>query len=177
MASPIEEAMRRALLHAAPAPYILVDGSGHTSTIPDRWGQFQNISKYVEPCIWLEDDDRHQRAIYLYRTVSVLTYRVDFLLELGVRKLAVECDGHEFHDRTKQQAAHDRARDRELLAMGIPTVRFTGSEIHHSSERCAHEAYRCLLSMPDTRALVREGWAEAVYFMERFAEQQVEEHW
>jgi very-short-patch-repair endonuclease len=177
MASPIEDAMLEALLRTAPEQYELVDGSGHASTIPARWGEFENHAKYIEPCIWREDNDSHQLAIYLYRAISVLTYRVDFLLELGVRKLAIECDGHEFHDRTKQQAAYDRARDRELLAIGIPTTRFTGSEIHHSAERCAREAYRCLLSIPDTRALSRDIWHEAICFMERFTERQVEEHW
>ena len=44
--------------------------------------------------------------------------------------IAVECDGHEFHEKTKQQAARDKARDRD---------RFTGSEIWKDPGACADE--------------------------------------
>jgi hypothetical protein len=41
----------------------------------------------------------------------------------------VECDGHDFHERTRQQAERDKARDRDLQALGWVVARFTGSEI------------------------------------------------
>lgn len=60
-------------------------------------------------------------------------YRADFLITVknGDTKeiVVVECDGHDFHDRTKEQAARDKKRDRDLVAMGAPVLRFTGSEI------------------------------------------------
>ncbi len=88
----------------------------------------------------------------LYADVVVGTYRVDLLAVLqgrggGESPLAIECDGHDFHNVTKQQAASDRSRDRELLALGLPTVRFTGSEIHHSVERCVNDIYAVMKSM------------------------------
>ena len=55
---------------------------------------------------------------------------VDFLITCGRVRLAVECDGHDFHDRTKERASRDRARDRRLQAAGITVFRFTGSDIH-----------------------------------------------
>lgn len=177
MSSPIEDQLRAALLRQQ-LPYWLVDGTGHSSTILDRVGDFANFTKWVTPSIWL-DDDRHDLTIYLYRSVSVLSYRVDFLLEIGVRKLAIECDGHAFHDRTKQQAAYDRARDRELLEFGIATIRFTGSEIVHSPERCAGESFRCLLALPDTRKAHRDGWDDRDGWNIQLPESQhgIEEHW
>jgi len=70
-------------------------------------------------------------------------YRLDFLFKLCLRGdyrlLAVECDGHDFHERTKEQAARDRSRDRVLLEAGLPVVRFTGSEIYRNPQRCADE--------------------------------------
>lgn len=55
--------------------------------------------------------------------------------------LAIECDGHDYHERTKEQAAHDRSRDRVLLGLGIKTIRFTGSEIYRrGGDDCAREA-------------------------------------
>jgi very-short-patch-repair endonuclease len=63
-------------------------------------------------------------------------YRLDFAVpEL---RLAVECDGHDFHA-SKEQRGHDAARDRCLTAHGWRTLRFTGSEIHANPTRCANE--------------------------------------
>jgi hypothetical protein len=53
--------------------------------------------------------------------------------------IAVECDGHDFHEKTKEQAAADKARDREIVAAGITVLRFTGSEIWKDAEKCAQE--------------------------------------
>lgn len=43
--------------------------------------------------------------------------------------ILVELDGHDFHEKTKAQAASDKKRDRELTKDGTPMMRFTGSEI------------------------------------------------
>lgn len=82
----------------------------------------------------------------LHRQVRLGPYVVDFLVEaaLGIFVI-VECDGHDFHDRTKEQAARDRSRDRFLLAAaGTSTVRFTGSEIWRDAELCAAEVEKII---------------------------------
>ena len=61
--------------------------------------------------------------------VQVGRYRVDFMVRFFDEKFIVECDGHDFHERTKQQAQHDKQRDRFLQAEGFKVFRFTGSEI------------------------------------------------
>jgi very-short-patch-repair endonuclease len=71
-------------------------------------------------------------------------YRVDFLFRVRFSAtecffFAVECDGHEFHQRTKQQIERDRKRDNDLLARDIPTFRLPGSLIHRSAVACAVE--------------------------------------
>jgi len=53
--------------------------------------------------------------------------------------LVVEVDGHEFHERTKFQAARDRQRDRAMIAEGFRVVRFTGQEVYRGAEGCAQE--------------------------------------
>lgn len=88
------------------------------------------------------------------RNVVVSTYKVDILLQGDGWNLAVECDGHEFHDRTKQQAAYDRSRDRELILLGITTIRFTGSEIVHSVERCATQTMEIVQYLTSRNAFV-----------------------
>lgn len=59
-------------------------------------------------------------------------YRIDICVRYRSepeRPLFVECDGHDFHERTKEQAERDRSKDRAVQAAGIPILRFTGREI------------------------------------------------
>lgn len=77
--------------------------------------------------------------------VTIDGHRVDFLFA-GDRNqdeprclVAVECDGHEFHERTKEQAAKDKARDRDLARRGIVVMRFTGSEVWADAGGCAEQ--------------------------------------
>lgn len=78
--------------------------------------------------------------------------RVDFLVRpystKHTWKLAVECDGHDFHERTKEQAARDKSRDRRLARCGVVTVlRFTGSEIHENPRACAEEVIATCIAL------------------------------
>lgn len=57
-------------------------------------------------------------------------------------EIAIECDGHDFHERTKEQAKSDRSRDRAIQARGLKILRFTGSEIHNDPFGCAAEVFR-----------------------------------
>lgn len=69
-------------------------------------------------------------------------------------KLIVECDGHDFHDRTKAQASRDRARDRGLQAAGFQVFRYTGSDIWRDVMACATEVIDALF------AEIRRVWHE-----------------
>lgn len=76
-------------------------------------------------------------------------YRVDFLIDINFYndshiKIAVECDGHEFHEKTKEQAQRDKSRDRDLQAHGITVLRFTGSEIYNDTCSCIHDIERVM---------------------------------
>ncbi|WP_040985481.1 DUF559 domain-containing protein [Oceanobacillus jeddahense] len=90
-----------------------------------------------------------QREIILNEdTQSEKKYRVDFFFHFAQMKergaieysFAIECDGHEFHEKTKEQAAKDKQKDRDLMKNGIIVIRFTGSEIHKNPYKCAREA-------------------------------------
>jgi very-short-patch-repair endonuclease len=68
-------------------------------------------------------------------------FRIDFAIFAKVAKdmsatLFVECDGHDFHERTKEQAARDRSKDRKIQEAGISVYRFTGREIYRDPEAC-----------------------------------------
>lgn len=84
--------------------------------------------------------------------MKVSSYRVDFMCCVYVREAdrhfvaVVECDGHDFHDRTKEQAARDKARDRHMAEVGLPVLRFTGSEIFKDANQCALQTIRFMQS-------------------------------
>jgi very-short-patch-repair endonuclease len=68
-------------------------------------------------------------------------YRVDFLItskstgEIGTA-LVIELDGHDFHERTKEQVAYDNKRARALAQAGMTVVRFSGHEMVTKARDC-----------------------------------------
>lgn len=93
------------------------------------------------------------RPVYFIEPQVVIgSYRADFLVGMNhlsddLRQcIVVECDGHEWHERTKEQAARDKARDRYLSAHVGRVIRFTGSEIFRDSVACAQEIAKVLHS-------------------------------
>lgn len=79
--------------------------------------------------------------IVIDRQVQEGPYRIDFVVRHRRVKVGIECDGHEFHEKTKQQAARDKKRDRFLMSRGYRMIRFTGSEIHNGSADIIKEVY------------------------------------
>lgn len=67
-------------------------------------------------------------------------YRADFVVEMDGLAAVIECDGHDFHEKTRDQAAHDRKRDRTMQLMGMKVFRFTGSEVWKDADACVAEA-------------------------------------
>lgn len=66
-------------------------------------------------------------------------YTVDFYVSLCFKptdtittKIIIECDGHDFHEKTKEQAKHDKERDRYFIKNGYKVLRYTGSEIYNN---------------------------------------------
>ncbi|MES2479414.1 MAG: DUF559 domain-containing protein [Bacteroidota bacterium] len=110
----------------------------------EEYGKF-----YPSGVKWLDGADYHNARMAekvhskeLYPQYEIMgddgkiKYRLDFALfyprfETGLEKLkvAVECDGHDFHEKTKEQAQRDKAKDRFLQSKGWIVARFTGSEI------------------------------------------------
>lgn len=103
--------------------------------------------------------------LVLFAQAEITPYRVDFLVcsDFGADVeqtnalghppwgMVIECDGHEFHERTKAQARRDRQRDRIMTMAGITVFRFTGSEIYRSGESCALEALEMAAKIQNSR--------------------------
>jgi len=114
-------------------------------------------------------EDKGATIIKIEPQAEMGDYRVDFLLtyknvvpdfdnptklpdgreipgsKYEIKEMIIECDGHDFHDRTKEQARKDRQRDRMLQSIGYPVSRYTGSEIWADVFGCAQEVMRVLL--------------------------------
>ena len=78
-------------------------------------------------------------------------YRVDFFIPVIYKNqenkcFVVECDGHEFHQKTKEQVEKDNIRIRDLQKQGYEVIRFSGTEIWHRPYKCADEILKIILS-------------------------------
>lgn len=94
-------------------------------------------------------DQNPDQDFMMFPQCQLAGWRVDFLFGLSRAEAAswliVECDGHAYHERTKEQAAKDRSRDRTMQADGITVFRFTGSELHRNPLGCATQVYDWLV--------------------------------
>ena len=72
-------------------------------------------------------------------------YRLDFavIIEKGnkIKRINVECDGHEFHS-SKRQITRDNQRMRNLSPLGWQTFRYSGSELLADTWECIHDFER-----------------------------------
>lgn len=100
------------------------------------------------------------------------TFRLDFVIEphytdrlffaraeerhLVIPKIGVELDGHDFHERTKEQVTRRDARDRILTAAGWTVLHFSGSEFHR-------DPIACLYSVASTAAAAFEDLRERLW--------------
>ena len=80
-----------------------------------------------------------------WRERDLPAFLLEFLhTQVGNRHRA---NGHDFHERTKQQAAQDRARERTIVRHGYILHRFTGSEVYRNPRKCFEEVIQ-LITLP-----------------------------
>lgn len=75
-------------------------------------------------------------------------YRLDFLVTVGKRWLAVECDGADYHALPAQRI-RDRNRDDYLRDLGIPTIRYSGTWLKRNGAKIADEIEAVLQEWKD----------------------------
>lgn len=89
--------------------------------------------------------------------VELKPYRVDFaIVSAGFAVdssapspllIIVEVDGHDYHERTKEQAEHDKKRDRFMMVNGAKVFRFTGREVFRNDMICVDEVLQYTFGM------------------------------
>jgi very-short-patch-repair endonuclease len=122
--------------------------------IEDILHTINGVTKIAKNFISKMDLDKHEldyfnhvltNQLYIYNQVWIFDWPVDFLMAKQNYKtfdyeyLIIECDGHDYHERTKEQARKDRKRDRDLQSEGYTVFRFTGSEIFSDPIACVRQ--------------------------------------
>ena len=95
--------------------------------------------------------------IFLFSQVPIKInkkkYIVDFFFEKDQyvnqfntdKKIIIECDGYEFHQKTKEQVKHDNEREFDLKMAGYEIIRFSGSQIYNNPFKCAEDTYNFIM--------------------------------
>lgn len=79
-------------------------------------------------------DDRFRLDFMVWPTDPIVV-SLSVLFKCDMR-LGVELDGHDFHERTKEQVAYRNRRDRLLQQDGWTILHFSGSELHNEPLPC-----------------------------------------
>lgn len=137
-----------------------------------RYGESAYVQPPSSPTDWLSilpSSQPRDPWIVVEPQKKLRDYRVDFLVSFNVglpepdkpviKTVVVECDGHDFHDRTPEQASRDRARDRAIQASGIPVLRFTGTDINRNPMKCAESIFEYI---DITRSDTYVAWVDAL---------------
>jgi hypothetical protein len=138
------------------------------------WLSLGSSNQYESPlevafAIWWDVLQSNERAfsdsVFLHPQREVTcssgrTYRVDMEIAPGhgalvrewyaekgktIQRVAVELDGHDFHERTKAQVELRNRRDRELQDDGWRVLHFSGSEFHRDPRACVTAAAKVAL--------------------------------
>ena len=105
-------------------------------------------------------------GISVYQQHQIGKYRVDFLITHSSgefidlinlstfpdnkhKKVIVELDGHEFHDKDERQRRYEKQRDRFFACRGYHVFHFTGSEVVKNPFNVAAECLAYLTSEPE----------------------------
>lgn len=91
-------------------------------------------------------EQKKYRADFLFRLIGPYSpfSHTATLADQSVHNLIVEVDGHDFHEKTKEQAARDKRRDRDMVSSGYSVMRFTGSEVASNCDELIKEVTQSL---------------------------------
>ena len=101
--------------------------------------QKNDVYTFAEPQIEIEIDNKK--------------YIVDFLIDYDDfcnsdlptdYSLIIECDGYEFHQKTKKQVEYDYKREYDLKKLGYDILRFSGREIYNNPKECIERLFEYL---------------------------------
>lgn len=84
------------------------------------------------------------RDIPFIHQYPVGKYILDFAIESSGIKIDAECDGDQFHKKTRQQDIRDRVRDQFLMKRGWLPIRISGWHITKNVSYCVDKIQELL---------------------------------
>lgn len=125
--------------------------------IPDECkSPIEQLFYYAYSIVDFENEGGDCHSLYILPQEEIhangKTYYADFVFDSDYLKddgdipenplkLVIECDGHEFHERTKEQVKRGNERDYNLKSVGYDILHFSGSQIHNEPITCAKKVY------------------------------------
>ena len=113
----------------------------------EMYTNFENKKQiYLFPQEEVQIDNKKYYADFMFKADDYLT---KLILGKEIRnynyKLIIECDGYEFHQKTKQQVQKDNEREYDLKMAGYEILRFSGSQIYNEPLKCAKDTYNYIM--------------------------------
>lgn len=98
------------------------------------------------PTLYIDSQKRIVANGKVYYADFVLNYEDDngtgyTFVPKNPFKLIIECDGHDYHEKTKEQVRHNNERDYDLKMAGYDVLHYSGSQIFNDPLKCAQEIY------------------------------------
>lgn len=130
----------------------LIDGLSETESPIEKMFLIEfNFVNLIRP-YWIDSNDALS-ALFIQHPVTIgkHDYRVDFELLIDIfdnyamsdsptaTKIFIELDGHDFHEKTKEQVAHDKKRERELSDKCDALLRYSGSEVYQNTYKVVND--------------------------------------
>lgn len=94
---------------------------------------------------YIKCNDKNYRVDF-YICVQYKNKKKDIVVE---KKFIIECDGYEFHRRTKEEFDYESKRSRDLKKLGHEIISFSGREIMKSPYMCALDVINIIISKQD----------------------------
>lgn len=148
--------------------YILINHREKIQNFIMEWGDDYNSCKSpIEKIFFLSfnlvktirDNELPENYVALsaYPQYEIETNDKKFIVDFDVilecqdyyKELIVECDGHDFHEKTKKQVIHDNEREYAIKMSGYDILRFSGSQIYNNPFKVANDVFDYLLIMKE----------------------------
>lgn len=143
----IEKIIEKTMFRALQSRYhrYFADHPDATALLIDR--KLSDISRFLT--------EKGQKGVY---SEGDIDYKMDFFLYLDCFSMedpqgkkfkfpffvAIECDEHDYHEKTKDRTKKDKAKDNKLITGSLNILRFTASEITSDTDKCIEEIDRLL---------------------------------
>lgn len=106
----------------------------HAPASVDEWRATENrfAKLHLDPKMFLVHEEFGELGLQVSSDLNGTKVRFDMVAIVAWTEavIVIEYDGHDFHERTREQARRDKSRDRLVTLRGWEPVRFTGAEVY-----------------------------------------------